>query len=220
MWHLNNLLNIYFCSLNFRWQKDFPESHLLLHHMLLQCMLVYGGSCRRTLTSLPPLWWIALGVTVENGVEKDAPLLPVFCLVCRCLSAGLSIISVILSTSCTSSIVTQLQVSDFHSFVVISPPPIPFFPPCRKLDAFIYDAAVLNYMARKDEGCKVRNRSLVIWQLCAATRSHVVAAAAEVSAPRGYWAQQNHQPQRPASSCGNRGKKHNKHGKWALLRLH
>nr|XP_015194969.1 PREDICTED: glutamate receptor ionotropic, NMDA 2D-like [Lepisosteus oculatus] len=25
----------------------------------------------------------------------------------------------------------------------------------RKLDAFIYDAAVLNYMARKDEGCKV-----------------------------------------------------------------
>lgn len=26
----------------------------------------------------------------------------------------------------------------------------------RKLDAFIYDAAVLNYMARKDEGCKVR----------------------------------------------------------------
>lgn len=26
---------------------------------------------------------------------------------------------------------------------------------CRKLDAFIYDAAVLNYMARKDEGCKV-----------------------------------------------------------------
>lgn len=24
-----------------------------------------------------------------------------------------------------------------------------------KLDAFIYDAAVLNYMARKDEGCKV-----------------------------------------------------------------
>lgn len=29
-------------------------------------------------------------------------------------------------------------------------PPIP-----RKLDAFIYDAAVLNYMARKDEGCKL-----------------------------------------------------------------
>ena len=27
--------------------------------------------------------------------------------------------------------------------------------PFRKLDAFIYDAAVLNYMARKDEGCKV-----------------------------------------------------------------
>ena len=25
----------------------------------------------------------------------------------------------------------------------------------RKLDAFIYDAAVLNYMARKDEGCKL-----------------------------------------------------------------
>lgn len=30
--------------------------------------------------------------------------------------------------------------------------------PCRKLDAFIYDAAVLNYMARKDEGCKVRTK--------------------------------------------------------------
>lgn len=29
-----------------------------------------------------------------------------------------------------------------------------------KLDAFIYDAAVLNYMARKDEGCKVRTNSL------------------------------------------------------------
>ncbi|OWK16196.1 hypothetical protein Celaphus_00004681, partial [Cervus elaphus hippelaphus] len=27
--------------------------------------------------------------------------------------------------------------------------------PQRKLDAFIYDAAVLNYMARKDEGCKL-----------------------------------------------------------------
>lgn len=26
---------------------------------------------------------------------------------------------------------------------------------CRKLDAFIYDAAVLNYMARKEEGCKL-----------------------------------------------------------------
>lgn len=28
-------------------------------------------------------------------------------------------------------------------------------PAGRKLDAFIYDAAVLNYMARKDEGCKL-----------------------------------------------------------------
>lgn len=27
--------------------------------------------------------------------------------------------------------------------------------PSRKLDAFIYDAAVLNYMAGKDEGCKL-----------------------------------------------------------------
>ena len=27
--------------------------------------------------------------------------------------------------------------------------------PARKLDAFIYDAAVLNYMAGKDEGCKL-----------------------------------------------------------------
>lgn len=26
---------------------------------------------------------------------------------------------------------------------------------CSKLDAFIYDAAVLNYMAGKDEGCKL-----------------------------------------------------------------
>lgn len=30
-----------------------------------------------------------------------------------------------------------------------------FYPLCRKLDAFIYDAAVLNYMAGKDEGCKL-----------------------------------------------------------------
>lgn len=30
-----------------------------------------------------------------------------------------------------------------------------FCPLCRKLDAFIYDAAVLNYMAGKDEGCKL-----------------------------------------------------------------
>lgn len=29
------------------------------------------------------------------------------------------------------------------------------FQPTRKLDAFIYDAAVLNYMAGKDEGCKL-----------------------------------------------------------------
>ncbi|TKS88811.1 Glutamate receptor ionotropic, NMDA 2D [Collichthys lucidus] len=44
-----------------------------------------------------------------------------------------------------------------------SPPPTPPHPPRslvvtlqlpKKLDAFIYDAAVLNYMARKDEGCK------------------------------------------------------------------
>lgn len=31
----------------------------------------------------------------------------------------------------------------------------PFLYPARKLDAFIYDAAVLNYMAGKDEGCKL-----------------------------------------------------------------
>lgn len=30
-----------------------------------------------------------------------------------------------------------------------------FIYPARKLDAFIYDAAVLNYMAGKDEGCKL-----------------------------------------------------------------
>ena len=33
--------------------------------------------------------------------------------------------------------------------------PAPHAPARRKLDAFIYDAAVLNYMARKDEGCKL-----------------------------------------------------------------
>lgn len=31
----------------------------------------------------------------------------------------------------------------------------PSSPPSSKLDAFIYDAAVLNYMAGKDEGCKL-----------------------------------------------------------------
>lgn len=31
----------------------------------------------------------------------------------------------------------------------------PFIYIARKLDAFIYDAAVLNYMAGKDEGCKL-----------------------------------------------------------------
>ncbi len=31
----------------------------------------------------------------------------------------------------------------------------PFLYAARKLDAFIYDAAVLNYMAGKDEGCKL-----------------------------------------------------------------
>lgn len=42
---------------------------------------------------------------------------------------------------------------------LVSPPhlvPDPRAPPVpRKLDAFIYDAAVLNYMAGKDEGCKL-----------------------------------------------------------------
>lgn len=33
--------------------------------------------------------------------------------------------------------------------------PFLFWFPARKLDAFIYDAAVLNYMAGKDEGCKL-----------------------------------------------------------------
>ena len=44
----------------------------------------------------------------------------------------------------------------FLSGPLPSPPlPLLFSPLLSKLDAFIYDAAVLNYMARKDEGCKV-----------------------------------------------------------------
>lgn len=37
-----------------------------------------------------------------------------------------------------------------HRIPGLRAPPVP-----RKLDAFIYDAAVLNYMAGKDEGCKL-----------------------------------------------------------------
>lgn len=39
--------------------------------------------------------------------------------------------------------------------MAISVKKILFCYPARKLDAFIYDAAVLNYMAGKDEGCKL-----------------------------------------------------------------
>lgn len=60
------------------------------------------------------------------------------------------------------SVVISLQVSDFYWLIILFFSSFLFFP-CRKLDAFIYDAAVLNYMARKDEGCKVRNRSVILW---------------------------------------------------------
>lgn len=81
----------------------------------------------------------------------------------------------------------------------------PSFLPCRKLDAFIYDAAVLNYMARKDEGCKVGNASV---------RGDFTPLHGDTFVHTG-----NH-----CSSffvllpCAkNQNKKHNKHAKWALV---
>lgn len=53
-------------------------------------------------------------------------------------------------STCLLSISLSLSISFSPSFY-LSPSSSPY----SKLDAFIYDAAVLNYMARKDEGCKV-----------------------------------------------------------------
>lgn len=53
-----------------------------------------------------------------------------------------------INKSCAHGEKKQIQaaMSLYLSFLLIN---------ARKLDAFIYDAAVLNYMAGKDEGCKL-----------------------------------------------------------------
>lgn len=55
--------------------------------------------------------------------------------------------------SCTQTLVRApgwLLPSHLYGSLALRPQPV-----SRKLDAFIYDAAVLNYMAGKDEGCKL-----------------------------------------------------------------
>lgn len=55
----------------------------------------------------------------------------------------------VVTGSCTQSHVLALPYDLYRSLVLRA------WHVSRKLDAFIYDAAVLNYMAGKDEGCKL-----------------------------------------------------------------
>lgn len=67
----------------------------------------------------------------------------------RCLP---KIVKLYIFTHTHSSTASQCGVKQLYNDHVSKNP---FIYITRKLDAFIYDAAVLNYMAGKDEGCKL-----------------------------------------------------------------